>query len=242
MESILLILETYGWAIAAGFSLFIFITILVINKKVKTTLRQVVALKDEARLNKADVLEESFNVISSFEKAKLDDYINLAEEADAVYNKMFSVISDSKLIQEYDKVIRSFILSNVKSVELSVYEGLARKEMGLNPVTNKTKQNYALLIKEEEQKYKNLKEQERQKEDEQKQKELEREEKLRLQEEEKAKRLAEKEAKKQEKLKEREANINEKEVIEEIEKTPKVIGPKVNAPVIPKAQPKSKDE
>lgn len=240
MESILLILETYGWAIAAGFSLLIFIVMLVVNKKVKTALRRIIALKDEARLNKADVLEEAFNVISKMEKMDKQNYISIAEEADAVYNKMYSVISDAKVIQEYDKVIRSFILVDVKSVDVTAFEALCRKEMGLNPVTNKNKQNYALLIRQEEEKYSNQMQVEKQKEE-------EKQEKLRLQEEEKAKRLAEKETKRQEKLKAKEAITKEKEeskleVIEEPKPAPKVMGPKVNGPVVPKAPPKPKDE
>ena len=136
MDAILLIIKDYGAAFAAVLSIVALVVVIIINSKVQKTLRQIIKLKDDTRNEKSKVVVEAFNVINKLEQTNFLDYKLVAVELDAVYNRMFSVISDAKLIQAYDRVVKTFIVGS--RANLTEFESLARKELGLNIVNNKT--------------------------------------------------------------------------------------------------------
>ena len=148
MDAILLIIKDYGPA--ALLSIIAVIVVFVVNSKVQRTLRQIIKLKDDTRNEKSKVIVEAFNIINKLEQTNFLDYKLVAVELDVVYNRLYSTVADAKLIQAYDNVIKTFIIGNKAS--LSEFEVLARKELGLSVVNNKTKQNYLLMINDSESK------------------------------------------------------------------------------------------
>ena len=153
MDAILQIIRDYGAIFSAVVVLASLVVVIIINKKVKRTLFGIRAMKDDTRTQKSKVIVEAFNTIDRMEEIEPSEYKSMADELDRIYNMMFSVVADSKLINAYDKVVKSFILNN--KANFSEFEVLARKELGLSPVNNKSKENYLLMIRAEEAKEKN---------------------------------------------------------------------------------------
>jgi flagellar biosynthesis GTPase FlhF len=161
MADFLQLVKDYGAAFSAVLSIIALVIVVIMKGKVKQTLYKILRLKDDNRIEKNKVIVEAFNIITKLEQTNFDEYKLLANDLDTVYNKMYSVISDAKLIQAYDRVITIFITGGKPNLtELQV---LARKELGLNPVINKNKENYLLLIENKARKEKLRQELEEQK-------------------------------------------------------------------------------
>lgn len=211
MDAILQIVRDYGAAFAALLSIIALIVVILINRRVSKTLIQILRLKDESRVEKSKVIVEAFNIINKLEQTDVLDYKDLADELDRVYNRLYSVVADARLVQAYDRVVTTFIVGNKAS--LVEFEILARKELGLNPVNNKSKQNYLLMIGDEQKRIEARRVLEEQKR-------LEEMELANQKEQEKLRRQQEKELKKQEKeeLKRKKAleKKQAKEAVEEV--------------------------
>jgi hypothetical protein len=208
MATILQYVKDYGPAVAALLSLIALIVVFVVNSRVSSTLRKIIKLKDDTRNEKSKVIVEAFRVIAKLEQTEQADYKNLADELEEVYGRLYSNIADPKLIQAYHRVVTIFILGNKPS--LTEFEALSRKELGLPAVNSKNKQNYLLMINNEEERQKANKELEEQK----------RQEELELQQQkeyQKAQKQKEKELKKLEKqqLKKKKEKPNAKSQVKE---------------------------
>jgi len=179
MTNILQLMSEYGPAAAALTGFVALIVVLIVNSKVKKTLNRILRLKDDTKVDKSKILVEALNTINKLEQSTLEDFENLADELDHVYNKMYSVIVDAKLIQAYDRVVKTFISGTKAS--LVEFETLARKELGLGAVNNKTKQNYLSVVKDQKQyeinKQKQLQQQKIEHQEQEKQKQIEKENK-----------------------------------------------------------------
>lgn len=165
MANILQYIKDYGPAAAALLSIIALVVVFVVNSKVSNSLRKIIRLKDDTRNEKSKVIVEAFRVISKLQQTSFADYKNLAEELEEVYGRMYSTISDPKLIQAYHRVVTIFILGNKPS--LVEFEALARKELGLLVFNSKNKQNYLLMMNNEEERIRanqQLEEQKRQEE------------------------------------------------------------------------------
>ncbi|PKK95931.1 MAG: hypothetical protein CVV59_01080, partial [Tenericutes bacterium HGW-Tenericutes-4] len=197
----------YGPAAAALLSIVALVVVFVVNSKVANTLKKIIRLKDDTRNEKSKVIVEAFRVISKLQQTSLLDYKNIADELEEVYGRMYSTISDPKLIAAYHRVVTIFILGNKPS--LLEFEALSRKELGLPIVNSKNKQNYLLMMNNEEERIKanqQLEEQKRQDE-----LELQQQKQYLKEQKEKEKALKRLEKEEQKTLKQK-----EKEVVQEV--------------------------
>ncbi|MGD9901315.1 MAG: hypothetical protein AB7S44_02125 [Spirochaetales bacterium] len=150
MDVILQYVRDYGAAFAGVLAIVSIVVVFIVGSRVKKTLIKIVSLKDDTRTEKAEVMVEAFNLLNRLESSRAIDYKTFAPELDAVYNKLYAVMADIKLIQAYDKIVSGFIIG--KRVAFTEFEILVRRELGLKMVGNRTKQNYLLMIEEEERK------------------------------------------------------------------------------------------